>query len=1073
VNSLVKIALRRPLTFIVMALLIMIFGTLAVLKSPTDIFPDIDIPVVSVTFQYGGLPPGDVASRIVNNFERTLSTTVNNIEHIESQSLPSYGLIKIFFQPGTDISVATAQVTSIAQVVVRQQPAGSTPPLILNYSASTVPILQMAQSSDSLPEQRVFDLAQQTVRPPLITVPGIAVPQPYGGRQRQIQIDLNPQAMLQRGVSAQDITNTIAAQNQILPGGTVKIGSLQYVVNLNNTAETVAQMNNLPVKVTPDGTTTYIRDVANVLDGAAPQTSIVHFDGKRAVLASILKNGKASTLAIIDGVKDRMPKVRQLLPDDYKITLLGDQSVFVKGAVEGVVREGVVAAALTSLMILVFLGSWRSTVIIATSIPLSILAAIAALYAVGQTMNIMTLGGLALAVGILVDDATVTIENINWHLEQGKDVETAILDGANQIVTPAFVSLLCICIVFVPMFFLPGVSGFLFVPLAEAVVFAMIASFILSRTLVPTLAMYLLKRHDPERLAFEHGSEHGAAGPAPRSPLVRFQRGFEAGFGRVREGYRSLLILAMTYRKRFVLGFLALVAASFALAPFLGTDFFPSVDAGQMTLHVRAPSGYRVEDTSALFENIRRKIQTLVPPDEIESVVDNIGLANSAVNLTFSNSGTIGQFDGDIYVNLKRDHRPTSVYMKTLREELPKAFPEATFSFLPADMVSQILNFGAPAPIDVQISGPNAKANRAYIMKLMQKLKAIPGLADVRLQQPETSPQLMVEVDRSRIAQLGLTERDVTNNLLTSLVGSAQASPNFWLNPQNGVVYPMVAQMPEYRVSSLADLENIPISGATGAAGPMQILGGLGVIRRDSGPAVVSRYDMQPVLDIYAAVQGRDLGGVAKDIRAAIKSMEKEVPRGAEVTLRGQIVTMDIAFQGLFLGLAAAIVLIYLLIVVNFQSWLDPFVIITALPAALAGIVWFLFLTGTTLSVPALTGAIMCMGVGTANSILVISFARERLAAHGDPFQAAIESGFARFRPVIMTALAMIIGMSPMALGLGEGGEQNAPLGRAVIGGLVFATIATLMFVPIVFSFVHGRPRARPAAEPRTEEVHA
>jgi multidrug efflux pump subunit AcrB len=1072
VNSLVKIALRRPLTFIVMALLIMIFGGLAVLRSPTDIFPNINIPVISVTFQYGGLPPTDVAGRILNNFERTLSTTVNDIEHIESQSLPGYAIAKIFFQPGTDISVATAQVTSIAQVVVRQQPQGSTPPLILNYNASTVPILQIAQSSDSLPEQRVFDLAQQTVRPPLITVPGIAIPQPYGGRSRQINIDLDTQAMMARGVTAQDVSNALAAQNQILPGGAIKIGSLQYVVNLNNTAETVAQMNNLPVK-TVNGATIYIRDVAHVRDGAGPQTSVVHYDGKRAVLASVLKNGKASTLAIIDGVKNRLPRVKELVPDDYKISLLGDQSVFVKGAVEGVVREGVIAAALTSLLILVFLGSWRSTLIIAVSIPLSVLAAIAALSAIGQSMNIMTLGGLALAVGILVDDATVTIENINWHLEQGKDVETAILDGANQIVTPAFVSLLCICIVFVPMFFLPGVSGFLFVPLAEAVVFAMIASFILSRTLVPTLANYLLKPHDPERLDFEHAAEHGGTTAPSRSPFTRFQRRFETRFGKLREGYRALLVAAIAARKRFVLGFLAVVAASFVLVPFLGTDFFPSVDAGQMTIHVRAPTGYRVEDTSVLFERVRRRVAQLIPPDELDTIVDNIGLANSAINLTFNVSGTIGQFDGDIYVNLKERHRPTADYVKLLREELPKSFPEATFSFLPSDMVSQILNFGAPAPIDIQVNGPNAAANRAYVMKLLPKLKAIPGLADVRLQQPENAPQLQIDVDRSRMAQLGLTERDVTNNLLTTLVGTAQASPQFWLSPQ-GITYPMIVQTPEYRVSSFADLENIPISGGAGVgSGTLQILGGLGSIRRDMGPAVINRYDMQPVLDVYAAVQGRDLGGVGRDIRKVLKSMEKEVPRGSDVTIRGQLVTMDTAFEGLLLGLVGAIVLIYLLIVVNFQSWLDPFVIITALPAALAGIVWFLFVTGTTVSVPALTGAIMCMGVGTANSILVVSFARERLAEHGDAARAAIEAGFTRFRPVLMTALAMIIGMSPMALGLGEGGEQNAPLGRAVIGGLIFATVATLMFVPIVFSFVHGRRKTALADAPQALEGHA
>jgi multidrug efflux pump subunit AcrB len=969
--------------------------------------------------------------------------------------------VKIYFQPGVDIRTATAQVTSISQTAVRQMPAGTTPPLIINYSAATVPILQLAQSAKSQSEQKLFDLSQTIIRPGLISVPGAAIPYPYGGKVRQIQIDLDPAALQSKGLSAQDVSNAIAAQNQILPVGTIKIGTFQYIVRLNDSAETIEELNNLPIK-TVDGATIYIHDVGQVRDGSSPQTNVVHVDGSRAVLSTILKNGSASTLAIVQGVKDRLPALQETLPDDFKIIPLNDQSVFVKGAINGVIKEGVIAAALTSVMILLFLGSWRSTVIIAISIPLAVLSAIAALSALHQTLNIMTLGGLSLAVGILVDDATVTIENINWHLEHGKGVREAILDGAQQIVVPAFVSLLCICIVFVPMFMLKGVAGFLFVPMAEAVVFAMIASFILSRTLVPTLAMYLLKPHAPERLGYEHEAEHGHASQPSRNPLVRFQRGFETRFGQLREGYRNLLVMALGNTKVFIIGFMVIVVASFGLAPFLGSNFFPSVDSGQITLHVRAPVGTRLEDASLLFGQVERTIRQNIPADELVSVVDNIGIPNSSINMVYSNSGVIGPQDGDIFVSLKAEHHPTAAYVKTLREVLPRQFPGSTFSFLPADIISQILNFGAPAPIDLQVAGPNADANRAYAARILARLKTIRGLADVRMQQPAGAPQLRVDVDRSRIAQLGLTERDVTNSLVTSLAGSSQVAPTFWLNPKNGVSYPIVAQVPEYRVSAMSGLEGLPITG--GAAKSAQILGGLSTIKRDSAPAVVSHYDIQPVLDIYATPQGRDLGAVTADINKVLKDMAKDRPKGATVTLRGQMVTMNTAFSGLGFGLIAAIVLIYLLIVVNFQSWLDPFVIITALPAALAGIVWMLFATGTTLSVPALTGAIMCMGVATANSILVVSFARERLEATGDALQAAVEAGFTRFRPVLMTALAMIIGMGPMALGLGEGGEQNAPLGRAVIGGLIFATLATLMFVPVVFRLVHGHRVAEPVA---------
>ena len=1056
-NGIVRIALERPYTFVVMAILILIIGPLAALKTPTDIFPDIRVPVIGVAWQYTGLQPDEMSGRIITPFERVLPTTVNDIEHIESTSLPGIGIVKIYFQPGVDIRTATAQVTSISQTVLKQLPAGATPPLILNYNASTVPILQIATSSKTQSEQAVLDQTQNTIRPVLSSVPGAAIPYAYGGKVRQVQVDLDPRALQAKGLSAQDVETAIAAQNQITPVGTVKIGGLQYTVKLNDAVDSVAALNDLPIK-TVNGATVFIRDIGHVRDGNPPQQSIVHVDGARAVLTTILKAGSASTINIVQGVKDKFPQLRQILPSDFKIVPLNDQSLFVKAAVSGVVREGVIAAALTSLMILLFLGSWRSTLIIATSIPLAVLSALAALAATGQTLNIMTLGGLALAVGILVDDATVTIENINWHLEQGKDVRTAILDGARQIVTPAFVSLLCICIVFVPMFLLQGVAGFLFVPMAMSVVFAMIASFILSRTLVPTMAMFLLKPHQA------HSPDSHDAPPRSRNPLARFQRGFESRFAAVRDRYSGLLAMALGARKVFIVGFLSVVLLSFGLAPFLGSNFFPSVDSGQITLHLRPPLGTRIEDASIMFGRVEQTIRDTIPPAELDSVIDNIGLPTSSINTVYNNSGLVGYQDGDIYVTLKAKHGPTAAYVKTLRERLPRLYPGATFSFLPADIISQILNFGAPAPLDLQVTGPDQAANQAYATELLNGMKTIRGVADARIQQSSNEPQLNVDVDRARMSQLGLTESDVTNSVVTSLAGSSQTAPTYWLNPKNGVSYPIVAQTPEYQVANLSDLRNIPI---TDMARPgLQVLGGLGKITRQTSSAVVTHYNIQPVVDLYASTQDRDLGGVAQDINALIKKTAHDVPKGATVTLRGQVTTMNTAFSGLFLGLLGAIVLIYLLIVVNFQSWLDPFVIITALPAALAGIVWMLFATGTTLSVPALTGAIMCMGVATANSILVVSFARERLAATGDAVLAAKEAGFTRFRPVLMTALAMIIGMAPMALGLGEGGEQNAPLGRAVIGGLVFATIATLMFVPVVFSLVHGREGRRTVPHP-------
>jgi CzcA family heavy metal efflux pump len=1047
---LVRIALSRPYTFLVLAIAILIAGPIAALTTPTDIFPAIRVPVIGVAWQYAGLSPDQMAGRILTPYERSLSTTVNNVEHIESQSLPGIGIVKIYFQPNVDIRTATAQVTSISQTVLKQMPPGTTPPLILNYDASTVPVLQIVTSSTSLSEQRVLDLTQNFMRPTLSTVAGTAIPYSYGGKVRQIQVDLNAQALQARGLSPQDVENTIAAQNQIIPAGTVKLGATQYTVDLNDAPDTIAGLNDLPVK-TVNGATIYIRDVGNVRDGSPPQQSIVHVDGVRAVLTSILKTGNGSTLAVVAGVKDLLPGISATMPAGFHISTLNDQSVFVKAAVFGVIREGVIAAALTSLMILLFLGSWRSTLIIATSIPLSILCSVIALSVTGQTLNIMTLGGLALAVGILVDDGTVTIENINYHLEGGKDVRPAILDGAQQIVTPAFVSLLCICIVFVPMFLLGGVAGFLFRPLAEAVVYAMIASFILSRTLVPTLALYLLKKHDA----------HEAK--ASRNPLVRFQRGFERQFARVRRGYRNILALALAYRLRFIVGFLAFVVAAFGLAPFLGENFFPAVDAGQIAIHVRPPIGTRIENSAMLFGKIEALIRRTIPAGDITSIVDNIGLPTSSINMTYNNSGLIGYQDGDIFISLRQAHHPTADDVRVLRQVLPIAFPGTIFSFLPADIVSQILNFGSPSPIDLQIVGTAQTANFKYALKLLRQIRMIPGIADARIQQAPDNPQLDVAVDRSRLAQFGLNEVNVTNSLSTSLAGSAQTAPAYWLDPSNGVSYPLVVQTPEYDVDTLSDLENTPITGA-GAVGS-QVLGGIAKISRSDADAVVSHYNVKPVIDIFATAQGRDLGSLAGAVQRLVDQSHGQVPKGSMVTLRGQVTTMNTAFTGLLLGLLGAIVMIYLLIVVNFQSWVDPFVIITALPAALAGIVWMLFATGTTLSVPALTGAIMCMGVATANSILVVSFARERLQAGSSAAVAAVEAGVTRFRPVLMTALAMIIGMAPMALGLGEGGEQNAPLGRAVIGGLVFATCATLLFVPVIFAIVHAGDAPREEGE--------
>jgi CzcA family heavy metal efflux pump len=1038
-------ALRRPYTFVVLSLLIAIFGVLAALRTPTDIFPNINVPVVSVVWSYNGLLPNDMSGRVIYYYERFLSAQVGDIEHIESQSLSGYGVVKIFFQKSVNIRTALAQVTAASQTVLKLLPPGITPPYVLSYNAATVPILQLALASDTLPEMKLFDLGQNFIRPQLATVQGAAVPSPYGGRILQVQVDLDQQAMQAHGVSAEDIVNAVSAQNLILPAGDQKIGKFDWNVSLNASPLNLEKINDLPVKKI-NGTVIFVRDVAYVHQGSPPQTNMVRVNGARAVLMTILKAGSASTLNVIDGIKSLLPRVEESLPTGFGLRAVGDQSVFVKAAIFGVLREALLAAALVGMMILLFLGSWRSTIIIIISIPLSILFSMIVLAMLGQTINVMTLGGLALAVGMLVDEGTVTLENIFFHLEQGKEIEPAILDGAQQIVIPAFVTLLVLDIVFAPMFQLGGVAGYLFRPLAEAVVFALIGSFILSRTLVPTMARYLLQAIP------HHGEEHVQAAPS-RNPLVRIQQAFERGFSWLRGHYHTLLNQALSRPKAIITSFLGIVVLSFGLAPYLGSNFFPAVDSGQILMHVRAQPGTRIEETARLFEQIEQTVRATIPPDQLDNIVDNIGLPYSGINMAYQNTGTIGPEDGDALISLKEDHDPAAGYVKALRTVLPQKFPSATFSFLPADIVSQILNFGLPAPIDVQVVGNNQTANYAYANDLLKKIRLIPGIADLRIQQVFNYPQINLDVDRTLAGEVGLTQRDVANSLLVTLSGSSQVQPNFWLNPENGVSYPIVAQMPQYRVNSISDLSNIPITSQKGKS--QQYLGGLAKITQGPSPGVVSHYNVQPVIDIFGDLQGRDLGAVSADVSRILADTKKDLPRGSYVIVRGQVQTMNDAYSQLYLGLAGAVVLVYLVIVVNFQSWLDPFIIITALPGALAGIIWMLFMTGTTLSVPALTGAIMCMGIATANSVLLVSFAREGLENGLDATAAALEAGFTRFRPVLMTALAMIIGMIPMALAMGEGGEQNAPLGRAVIGGLTAATIATLFFVPTVFSVLH------------------
>ena len=1096
----VRLALRRPYTFAVFALLILILGVFSIETMPTDIFPNIDIPVVTVVWNFTGMSAREMADRIVTNAERGLTVTVNDIDHIESQSLVGVGVIKVFFHPGANIAQAVAQVSAMSEMELRSLPLGTVPPFIIQYNASSVPVLQLGLSGRGLNEQQLYDLGTNTIRVQLADIEGAQMPFPYGGKQRQIQVDLNMAALQARGLSPADVVNAITNQNVIAPSGTIKINRFEYQVETNSAPRLLSALNNMPIKAV-NGTVVYIHDVAHVRDGNPPQTNIVRVDGHRAILMSIMKTGSASTLDIIKGVLQKLAYIKGELPRTLKIVPLSDQSIFVRAAIKGVLHEAIIAACLTAIMILVFLGSWRSTLIIAVSIPLSILCSIAVLHILHETINIMTLGGLALAVGILVDDATVEIENINRNLEAGKEIEQAILDGAAQIATPALVSTLSICIVFVPMFLLSGVARYLFVPLAEAVVFAMLASYLLSRTLVPTMAKYLLKEHDDEEAARRLTS---------RNPFTRFHVAFEAGFAAFRRYYLSLLALCVDHAGAFLLAFLAFVLASIGLiAPWLGQDFFPRVDAGQFKIHVRAHTGTRIEETAALCDRIESTIRTVIPRNELVTILDNIGLPYSSLNLSYSTSAPVGPSDADIQVQLTPRHHPTAAYVEQLRKVLRRDYPGVEFYALPVDIVTQILNFGLAAPIDIQITGPNLYANRALAERVMNEVRYVPGAADVRIQQPFNYPDLTVDVDRTRAQEVGLTQQNVAESLLVALSGSFQTSPNFYLDPRNGISYNIASQTPQYKLDTMAELESLPITApnsgrsaggaaataastsstgaatstlapgavpsenavagaataAPGAPKPIQVLSNIANIVPGAEQGEVSHYDMEPVLDIYANVVGTDLGSVTRAVERIIARHQKDLPRGSHFMLRGQSATMYKSYIGLLSGLAFSILLVYLLIVVNFQSWLDPFLIISALPAALAGIVWFLFLTGTRLSVPALTGAIMCMGVATANSILVVSFAREQMdILVGDARKAALNAGFVRLRPVIMTALAMIIGMVPMALGMGEGGEQNAPLGRAVIGGLTLATVATLFFVPAFFSFIHGRLERRKAA---------
>jgi multidrug efflux pump subunit AcrB len=1044
----VEVALRRPYTFLVMALLILLATPLVLLKMSTDIFPEINIPVISIVWTYSGLSAQEIGQRITAVNERSLTTTVNDIEHIESESLAGFSIIKIFFQPNANIPTAIAQVVATEQSQLRQLPPGILPPLVIKYSASAIPIIQLGLSSPSMTEQAVFDSAVNFLRPRLVTIPGVAIPYPYGGKQRVISVDLDTNALLAKGLTPNDVVNAVNAQNLVLPSGTAKIGATEYVLATNGSPDTIAGLNNIPV-LTHNGATTYLSEVAHVRDGFSPQTNIVRQNGERGVLVSIIKNGGSSTLDIVSSLLAQLPVLAQILPKDLKITPLFDQSGFVRAAISGVVREALIAACLTAALILLFLGNWRSTCIIAVSIPLSILSSIIALFVMGETLNIMTLGGLALAVGILVDDATVTIENIERHRHLGSDLHKSILEGAGEIAVPALVSTLCICIVFVPMFFLTGVARYLFGPLAEAVVFAMLASYVLSRTLVPTLVM-LMMNHAP--------AESGAR----PSPLQRVYGAFDARFEKIRGGYSIILAEVLGRRRLFAGVFLGFCLASCGLVFFLGRDFFPSVDGGQIRLHMRLPTATRIEETARVADQVENVIRTIVPPADLGTVLDNLGVAVSGINKSYSNAGTFGSHDGEIQVSLNPGHRPTEHYVEQMRRELPRRFPGVEFFFQPADMVTQILNFGLPSAIDVKITGADLRADYGVAAKLMKQIEMIPGTVDTHIHQRLDQPTISLVMDRTQLQSLGLSPTDVTTDLLESTAGTGTTSPAFWLSPANGVVYNLTVQSPQYAVDSLDALLRTPVRAASAALTTTpQLLSNLVGVVPAVQEAVDSRYNLAPTIDIYASAQGRDMGGISADVGRLVDDLRPHLPRGMTIDIRGQTETMKSSFIELGVGLVMAVVMVYLLIVVNFQSWVDAFIIITALPAALAGICWMLFLTGTTLSVPAFTGAIMTMGVATANSILVVAFARQRMGEGLGPVKAALDAGATRIRPVLMTALAMIIGMIPMALGLGEGAEQNAPLGRAVIGGLLFATVSTLFFVPVIFAGTHRRLELR------------
>jgi len=1047
----VRLALRRPYTFVVMSMVIVILGVLAVVRMPTDIFPEINIPVVSVIWSYGGISPEEMAEVVTTRCERSFTTSVNDIEHMESQSLPGLAIIKLFFHPNAKVEAAVAQLAAASQSVLHSLPSGMTPPSVIRYNASSVPILQMSISSDTMSEQSLYDYGYNFIRTQLATVQGASFPLPYGGRPRQIMVDIDPKSLYAHGLSASDVANAINAQSLIIPSGSARIGGNEFVVRLNSQPPSAESFNSIPIKQTSGGTV-YVRDVGHVRDGYAIQTNIVRHNGSRAALLTVLKNGGSSTLDIVARIKAILPRVRSTLPAALNLKLLFDQSIFVRNAINGVLKEATIAAFLTGLMILLFLGSWRSTIIVCISIPLSILTSLAVLNLLGETINVMTLGGLALAVGILVDDATVEIENIHRNLGQGKPIIKAILDGAQQIAVPAFVSTLCICIVFVPVVFLTGAARYLFTPLALAVALAMMASYMLSRTLIPTMVKFMLRG--------EAGRYHGESGEmedAGHGLFARIHQGFQERFENMRNAYRRLLAASLSHRK-LVAGCFALMSlACAALIPFIGTDFFPQVDAGQIRLHVRAPAGTRIEETELFFRQVEDAIRQMIPPAELSDVLDDIGLPYSGLNIALSDSATVGAFDGEILVSLKPSHASTWNYIREMRRRLNRQFPELTLFFQPADIVGQILNFGLPAPIDVQVIGPlgNINANYALAKQISARLARIPGAVDVHVHQVVDAPELRFNVDRTRAVQLGLTQQDVANSLLISLSSNMQLAPNYWINPQNMIDYPIAIQTPLYRMASTGELLGTPVR--TGGSGT-QLLTNVAQLQRGATPSVVNHYNVQPLFDVYANLQGRDLGSVAGEVRRALREFEPKLPHGSFFDTRGQVETMRSSFIGLGVGLVFAVVLVYFVMVVNFQSWLDPFIILMALPGALSGILLMLFVTQTTINVPSLMGAIMSIGVATANSILLINFANDLRITGTDSITAALEAGYTRLRPVLMTALAMIVGMLPMALGFGEGGEQNAPLGRAVIGGLLLATVATLFFVPVVYSVLRRSP---------------